>query len=154
MPQAGKKSYLTDLIQLKILKGNMIYYASKAIIYDKNNNILLGKRSITQSYEPLGGTLQGTENFEQALHREIMEEAGIEIEILGYIGSYKFQWYTNTQNHTICVLFSALTLQKPNKQSNPNEIEIIPQWINIDDIEKIPIHPLQKEFKKLLLEFV
>lgn len=132
----------------------MIYYASKAIIYDTNRNIILGKRTITQSYEPLGGTLQYTENFEEALHREILEEAGIKIEILDYIGSYKFEWYTQPKNTTICVLYSAMSRQKPTIQPNSVELEIIPHIIPIQSIKSLPIHPLQNEFRNLLIEFV
>lgn len=132
----------------------MIYYASKAIIYDTNDNIILGKRTITQCYEPLGGTLQGIETFEEALHREILEEAGITIEILDYISSYRFQWYTQPQNTTICALFLAFTKQTPKKQSNCSELEIIPQIVSIKAISSIPIHPLQNEFRSLILKFV
>lgn len=133
----------------------MIYYASKAIIFNPYhlNKLLLGKRSITGGYEPLGGTLQKKENFEEALHREIKEEAGISVKRLKYIGTYKFQWYTNANNHTICVLFECSTLDEPLKQENKNELEIIPQWIHLDKINEIPIHPLQNEFRNLLIEF-
>lgn len=132
----------------------MIYYAAKAIIVHPEipDSLLLGKRIITGGYEPLGGTLQGTETFEEALHREIKEEAGIEIQILGYIGSYKFQWFTNRDNWTVCVLFSAMTIQKQvSAQINPEELEIIPEWVEISS--EIFIHDTQDEFKKILLEY-
>lgn len=131
----------------------MIYYAAKSIIYDTNGNIILGKRTITQCFEPLGGTLQGTETFEEALHREILEEAGIEIEIIDYLSSYRFQWYTVPKNTTICVLYCASTTQKPKIQSNTQELEIIPTIISIASIHSIPIHPLQNDFRNLLIEF-
>lgn len=134
----------------------MIYYASKAIIFNPYhpNKILLGKRSITGGYEPLGGTLQGKENFEEALHREIKEEAGISGGKLKYIGSYKFQWYTNPNNHTVCVLFECSTVYEPVKQENKNELEIIPEYIPVNKISEIPIHFLQKEFRKLLFKYL
>lgn len=131
----------------------MIFYAAKAIIYDTKGNIILGKRTITQCYEPLGGTLQGTETFEEALHREILEEAGIEIEILGYIGGYRFQWYTEPKNTTICILYNAMSTQEPKKQPNCSELEIIPHILPFQSINSIRIHPLQNEFRKLLIEF-
>lgn len=134
----------------------MIYYASKAIIFNPNKprKILLGKRSITGGYEPLGGTLQEKENFEEALHREIKEEAGIQIQALIYKGSYKFQWYTNPNHHTICVLFECFTSDNSKKQKNINELEIIPEYVHLDKISEIPIHPLQNEFRKLLLKYI
>lgn len=133
----------------------MIYYAAKAIIFNPYhlNKVLLGKRSITGGYEPLGGTLQEKENFEEALHREIKEEAGMSVERLKYIGTYKFQWYTNPNNHTVCVLFECSTVYEPVKQENKNELEIIPEYIAINKLAEIPIHFLQKEFRKLLQLF-
>lgn len=134
----------------------MIYYAAKAIIFNpyRLNEVLLGKRSITGGYEPLGGTLQEKENFEEALHREIKEEAGISIYGLFYKGTYKFQWYTNPKNYTICVLFGCSTEDKAKKQENKNELEIIPEYIPINKISEIPIHYLQKEFRKLLFKYL
>lgn len=133
----------------------MIYYAAKAIIFNpyRSKEVLLGKRSITGGYEPLGGTLQEKENFEEALHREIKEEAGINIYGLFYKGTYKFQWYTNANNYTVCVLFGCSSEEDPKKQENKNELEIIPEYIPINKLAEIPIHFSQKEFRKLLLKY-
>lgn len=130
----------------------MIYYAAKAlIVHHKKKGILLGKRTITGGYEPLGGTLQGTETFEEALHREIKEEAGIDILIHRYITSYKFQWYTNPDNWTVCALFGCQTEQtEVSVQENAGELEIIPEWVSC--LRESFIHPTQHEFKKILID--
>lgn len=139
----------------------MISYAAKALIYSSKkllrNKVLLGKRTITGGYEPLGGTLESNETPEEALHREIMEEAGLSIRILSYVGSYRFYWYTNPSNCTICMLFRCAAMQCfPDRLESMiqevNELEIIPEWVPISSLPNLSIHPLQNEFKELLLK--
>lgn len=60
--------------------------AAKAVVVDEENNIL------TLGQFLLGGGVEKEETYEEALHREVLEEAGIQIEILqplGFVVSYR-----------------------------------------------------------------
>lgn len=136
----------------------MIYYAAKAIIFNPQDHpmeILLGQRMITRSYEPLGGKLEKKETFEEALHREILEEAGFHVKITKCLGSYKFQWHTNPDNWSICVLFqchtrgSHINLHRAHERDT-NELFIKPEWISLKNLENIPIDDTQKEWIKIV----
>lgn len=141
--------------------SSTIFFAAKALIYSSKkllrNKVLLGKRTITGGYEPLGGRLDQHETPEEALHREILEEAGLSIHILSYIGSYRFQWYTDPSHCTVCMLFRCAALQcfpdrLESMMQEVNELEIIPEWVPMSFLPNLSIHPLQNEFKELLLK--
>ena len=53
---------------------------AKAVIYNDKGEVLIFPHSL------IGGGLEGDETYEEALHREALEEAGIKIEIERYIG--------------------------------------------------------------------
>ncbi|MFC2136173.1 NUDIX hydrolase [Bacteroidota bacterium] len=77
--------------------------ASLAIIEHKGK-ILIGKRAVTDDFfseiwhTPGGGVEEG-ETFEEALHREIMEETGLKIKIVKLLGDniimgiYWVKWF-------------------------------------------------------------
>ena len=53
---------------------------AKAVVYNEQGEVLVFPHSL------IGGGLEGDETYEDALHREALEEAGIKIEIEKYIG--------------------------------------------------------------------
>ena len=130
-----------------------VHYAAKGIIYNNDaypGHMLIGKRILTGKYEPFGGRLEAKETFEEALHREILEEVGINIQIVSCFGSYKFQWYTKLDHWTICVLYKCYTSDFfSESHKNPGELEIKPEWVSFDR-SSLPVHPLQLEWIKLL----
>ena len=72
------------LLNLKSRKEDAHTFAdrktAKAIVYNDNGEILIFPHSL------IGGGLENGETYEDALHREVLEEAGIQIEIEKYIG--------------------------------------------------------------------
>ena len=90
--------------------------AVAAIIYDeKSKEVLIGRKRDDQEgflkgqYHVPGETLEVGESDEQALKRGMMEEAGIEVKILRYLGSHvtpthtKVRWYEcEPLNRNIC----------------------------------------------------
>lgn len=59
-----------------------------ALVTNEKNEILL-VNSPWRGWEYPGGLIEPGETFEEALHREIREEAGVEVEILGFVGICK-----------------------------------------------------------------
>ena len=59
-----------------------------ALVTNQEGKILL-VNSPWRGWEYPGGLIEPGETFEQALHREVREEAGVEIEITGFVGICK-----------------------------------------------------------------
>ena len=59
-----------------------------ALVTNDKNEILL-VNSPWRGWEYPGGLIEPGETFEEALHREIREEAGVEVEITGFVGICK-----------------------------------------------------------------
>lgn len=69
--------------------------ATHALIVNNEGKFLIAHRSLSNDYEPdkydlFGGTVEMGEHLEDALKREIYEEASINIEILGLIHGYDY----------------------------------------------------------------
>ena len=58
------------------------------LVTNEEGKILLVK-SPWRGWEYPGGLIEPGETFQQALHREIWEEAGVEVEITGFVGICK-----------------------------------------------------------------
>ena len=59
-----------------------------ALVTNERGQILL-VNSPWRGWEYPGGLIESGETFQEALHREIREEAGVEIEITGFVGICK-----------------------------------------------------------------
>ena len=59
----------------------------------RNNEVLLIEKNggpYTGRYDLPGGSLENMESIEQCLHREMMEETGVEVTIIDNLGCYDF----------------------------------------------------------------
>lgn len=66
-----------------------------AVIFNKDNQVLLLKRADTDVYKPgtwdlPGGKLEKDEDLEDSIKREVKEEANIEIDVIEPFAAYKF----------------------------------------------------------------
>ena len=59
-----------------------------ALVTNERGEILL-VNSPWRGWEYPGGLIEPGETFQEALHREIQEEAGVEVEITGFVGICK-----------------------------------------------------------------
>ena len=64
------------------------FVSCAALVTNQNGEILLVKSPL-RGWEYPGGLVEPGETFQEALHREIREEAGVEVEITGFVGICK-----------------------------------------------------------------
>ena len=62
--------------------------AASAVITDEQGRVLLGKRTDNTLWTIPGGTMKPGETIAETAIREVMEETGIEVEVLALIGIY------------------------------------------------------------------
>jgi len=72
-----------------------------ALVTNDKNEILL-VNSPWRGWEYPGGLIEPGETFQEALHREVREEAGVEIEITGFVGICK-----NIERNIVNIDFTA-----------------------------------------------
>ena len=65
------------------------HFVSVAALVTNDKGEILLVKSPWRGWEYPGGLIEPGESFEAALHREIFEEAGVEIEITGFVGICK-----------------------------------------------------------------
>jgi 8-oxo-dGTP diphosphatase len=105
--------------------------AARAIILDLNNNIALLSVSKNNYHKLPGGGLEGRENIEEALKREIKEEVGCEIEILEEVGEIIEYKDKDKQKQTSYCYLARLKGEKGKPNFMKEEIErgFILLWI-------------------------
>lgn len=72
-----------------------------ALVTNDNGEILLVKSPL-RGWEYPGGLIEPGETFQEALHREIREESGVEVEVNGFVGICK-----NVQRDIVNIDFTA-----------------------------------------------
>ena len=72
-----------------------------ALVTNDNGEILLVKSPL-RGWEYPGGLIESGETFQEALHREIREESGVEVEVTGFVGICK-----NVQRDIVNIDFTA-----------------------------------------------
>ena len=68
---------------------NNFHKVSVAALVTNDEGKILLVNSPWRGWEYPGGLIEAGETFEEALHREVREEAGVEIEITGFVGICK-----------------------------------------------------------------
>ena len=71
-----------------IFVSNLHKVSVAALVTNEEGKILL-VNSPWRGWEYPGGLIEPGETFEEALHREVREESGVEIEITGFVGICK-----------------------------------------------------------------
>lgn len=79
--------------------------AARAIVLNKSQKMALLHVSTDGYYKLPGGGIEQGENIQQALQREIREEAGVQIEILSEVGiTIEYRNHTNLLQISYCYL--------------------------------------------------
>ena len=113
-----------------------------ALVTNGCGQVLLIK-SPWRGWEYPGGLVEPGETFEEALRREIWEEAGVEIEITGFVGICK-----NIEKDIVNIDFTA---QYISGELKPSEESIDVIWVSPEEAETLITFPLtKKRFKNMI----
>ena len=107
-----------------------------ALITNDKGEILL-VNSPWRGWEYPGGLIEPGETFQEALHREVREEAGVEIEITGFVGICK-----NIERNIVNIDFTARYLGGDLRTSEEST-EVV--WVTPEDAMKMITFPLTKK---------
>lgn len=113
-----------------------------ALVTNESGQVLL-VNSPWRGWEYPGGLIEPGETFQEALHREIREEAGIEVEITGFIGICK-----NVERDIVNIDFIARYVSGELRTSEEST-EVI--WVSPEDALNLITFPLTKKRLKNML---
>jgi len=119
-----------------ILCGRIFFPAIEPaiiVLVEKNEQILLAKHAYrnTNVYTCLAGFVEQGETVEQAVHREVREEAGIEIQKVRYVGSQSWPF-----PNQLMLAFKA-EWESGDIHPDPKEIDEL-KWFLRDALPPIP----------------
>lgn len=113
-----------------------------ALVTNEKGEILL-VNSPWRGWEYPGGLIEPGESFHQALHREIREEAGVEVEITGFVGICK-----NVERNIVNIDFTARYLRG---ELTPSEESTEVIWATPEKARALITFPLtQKRLENML----
>lgn len=125
--------------KLLLPAGRLIFRPSAyAIIRHEDRVLLLNLRSTGKLFLPGGGSEVG-ERLEAALHREVREETGIEVEIERFVAFKEDFFYYDPRDfafHGLMFFYlcKPLTFElAANDQIEDDEVET-PRWVSIDQL--------------------
>lgn len=81
---------------------NLTHLVSVAALVTNDRGEILLVKSPWRGWEYPGGLIEPGETFQEALHREIREESGVEVEITGFVGICK-----NVERNIVNIDFTA-----------------------------------------------
>ncbi len=112
------------------------YVSVAALVINDESKILLVK-SPWRGWEYPGGLIEPGETFSEALRREVREEAGVEIEVLGFVGICK-----NIERDVVNIDFVARYVSGELTTSDEST-EVI--WADPDTALKLITFPLTRK---------
>ena len=107
-----------------------------AMVTNDKGEILLVK-SPWRGWEYPGGLIEPGETFQEALHREVREESGVEIEITGFVGICK-----NVERNIVNIDFTARYLSGELRTSEEST-EVI--WATPEEALELITFPLTRK---------
>lgn len=116
---------------------NSTHLVSVAALVTNNKGEILLVNSPWRGWEYPGGLVEPGETFQQALHREIREETGVEVEITGFVGICK-----NVERDIVNIDFTARYISgalTPSEEST----EVI--WASPKQAQELITFPLTKK---------
>lgn len=131
---------------------------------DYNDSVLILKRPAYDSYEPIGGKLeidfenQESETIEDCIRRECLEEVGLNIENLTYLGSYHY-FFEKICQYNFCLLYTAFitsSLEHLKKEDGFGKCLTISEWVLITDLlsnDRVKFNPNHLGLKVLIEKF-
>ena len=117
--------------------------SSRAIIIDNDNLLTMFRRKIkdghiTEYYAIPGGGIETNETLEETVIREIKEEFGIDIKVLGYLGKKELpkaiEYYFHCKKIKGIPILGGEELER-NTKENYYEVRLV----NLKDLDKVNI---------------
>lgn len=137
--------------------GDYVLNIRAACIIKHNNKILFHKNIKKDHYCIIGGRIEIGEPSERTIKREIMEELGKEIEIIGYAGTIEnFFEMNNKKYHEIMFIYFAEFKNEEDKkieyslENCEGNDELTYEWLDVNQIQSYNILP--KALKNLIVE--
>lgn len=119
------------------------HFVSVAGIVTNDKDEVLLVKNPRRGWEFPGGMVDPGETLQEALKREILEESGVEVDIIGFIGLCK-----NIQLDSICIDFSCRYISGELTTSNES-LEV--GWFPIDRVVEMMENPLyEKRMKNMV----
>lgn len=113
-----------------------------------NNKILLHRNKNSDHYAMIGGRVEIGEDSEHTIKRELKEELGKEIEIIGYISTVEnFFEMKGAKYHEIMFIYKAEFVNNKDKkledtlQNIEGKDYLQYEWIDLDKIDEYPLRP-------------
>jgi ADP-ribose pyrophosphatase YjhB (NUDIX family) len=120
-------------------------FAARAVIIDQSNNTAILSVKNGEYFKIPGGTLDDQEDIKDGLKREILEEAGCDIEVLDKIGEHEFYVSEKDKTYRSTCFLAKLKGNRGEPQFDDWEKsrDFMLLWINIDKAIKVfeNIHP-------------
>lgn len=104
-------NYIQD-IRAKVGHMPILLNAVAGAIVNSKQQILLQERTDTHNWSLPGGYMEYGETFETTVHREVLEDSGLEIEIIAPIKIFD-DGFTKYPNGDVTQVISMLYLVKP-----------------------------------------
>ena len=123
--------------------GNEHKVSVAALVTNAEGKILL-VNSPWRGWEYPGGLIESGETFEEALHREVREEAGVQIEITGFVGICK--------NVGMDIVNIDFTARYTGGELTTSEESTEVGWFTEEEAFQIITFPLTKKRLKNMLE--
>ena len=120
-----------------------------AIVLNGANQILLGMRNANENrgqWELLGGLARPDETLENAVKRQVMEEAGIEVEPEVIVAHYDRYFDTDTVRNAGFTFRCRLNSGEPHRTEHNRVTDF--QWVRLEqafDLDLTPFTRLQLE---------
>lgn len=115
---------------------NPTHLVSVAALVTNDEGKILLVNSPWRGWEYPGGLIEPGETFQEALHREIREEAGVEVEITGFVGICK-----NLERNIVNIDFTARYVSG---QLTPSEESTEVIWVTPEKAMELITFPLTK----------
>lgn len=136
----NRRDYLNDP---NAPKANSIAVAVSAFVQDEQDRILMIRRTDNDLYSIPGGQLEPGETVTQAVVREVAEETGITVRVIGLIGIYSnprhvIAYSDGEVRQEFSMCFRAIP-EDGSPRPSPESNEVF--WATVDELDSLNIHP-------------
>jgi ADP-ribose pyrophosphatase YjhB (NUDIX family) len=129
-------------------KPNSLVPSANVIVVNKQDQILLIRRTDNGNWAVPGGSMDLGESITDAAIRENQEETGITCEITGLVGIYTNPRHVilYTSNGEVRQEFSIVFTARPiSGELRPSSESSEPQWVSPDAARNLQMHPSMRQ---------